>query len=155
MDDIWNKPVNDLAITAPMLKVLERQKIATCGELFANFAAHMMAASGMAAGAELFIQTDRGVKLRQGTSGEPKVGMTMIEGMKRRAVTNVQRPMNERVRQFGATHPGFNELKPLMSAMLEAAIPHLSDVERSNQITAPMLEAIYQAAKALTDRRIA
>ena len=87
MDNIWNKPVNDLPFTAPMLKVLERQKIATCGELFANFAAHMMAASGMAAGAELFIHTDRGVKLRQGTSDEPKVGMTMIEGMKRRAVT--------------------------------------------------------------------
>jgi hypothetical protein len=155
MDDIWNKPVNDLPITAPMLKVLERQNIATCGELFANFAAHMMAASGMAAGAELFIQTDRGVKLRQGTSDEPKVGMTMIEGMKRRAVTNVQRQVNERVRQFGAAHPGFNELKPLMSAMLEAAMPHLSNVERPNQITAPMLEAIYQAAKALTDRRIA
>lgn len=117
MDDIWNKPVNDLPFTAPMLKVLERQKIATCGELFANFAAHMMAASGMAAGAELFIQTDRGVKLRQGTSDEPKVGMTMIEGMKRRAVTNVQRQVNERVvRQFGATHPEFNELKPLMSS---------------------------------------
>ena len=151
MDDIWNKPVNDLPFTAPMLKVLEHQKIATCGELFANFAAHMMAASGMAAGAELFIQTDRGVKLRQGTSDEPKVGMTMIEGMKRRAVTNVQRQVNERVRQFGATHPGFNELKPLMSALLEAAMPHLSNVERPNQITAPMLEAIYQAAKALTD----
>ena len=155
MDDIWNKPVNDLRFTAPMLKVLERQKIAKCGELFANFAAHMMAASGIAAGAELFIQTDRGVKLRQGTSDEPKVGMTMIEGMKRRAVTNVQRQVNERVRQFGATHPGFNELKPLMSAMLEAAMPHLSNVERPNQITAPMLEAIYQAAKALTDRRTA
>src|SRR5262249_33363272 len=155
MDDIWNKPVYDLPFTAPMLKVLERQKIATCGELFANFAAHMMAASGMATGAELFIQTDRGVKLRQGTSDEPKVGMTMIEGMKRRAVTNVQRQVNERVRQFGATHPGFNELKPLMSALLEAAMPHLSNVERPNQITAPMLEAIYQAAKALTDRRTA
>ena len=151
MDDVWSKPVNDLPFTAPMLRVLERQKIATCGELFANFAAHMMAASGMAAGAELFIHTDRGVKLRQGTSDEPKVGMTMIEGMKRRAVTNVQRQANERVRQFGATHPGFNELKPLMSAMLEAAIPHLSDVERRNHITAPMLEAIYQAAKALMD----
>ena len=63
--------------------------------------------------------------------------------------------MNERVvRQFGATHPNFNELKPLMSAMLEAAMPHLNDVEGPNQI-APMLEAIYQAAKALTDRRIA
>ena len=155
MDDIWNKPVNDLPFTAPMLKVLERQKIATCGELFANFAAHMMAASGMAAGAELFIHTDRGVKLRQGTSDEPKVGMTMIEGMKRRAVTNVQRQVNERVRQFGATHPGFNELKPLMSALLAAAMPHLSNVERPNQITAPMLEAIYQAAKALPDRRAA
>ena len=155
MDDIWNKPVNDLPFAAPMLKVLETQKIATCGELFANFAAHMMAASGMVAGAELFIQTDRGVKLRQGTSGEPKVGMTMIEGMKRRAVTNVQRQVNERVRQFGATHPGFNELKPLMSAMLGAAMPHLSNVERPNQITAPMLEAIYQAAKALADRRTA
>ena len=155
MHDIWNKPVNELPFTAPMLKVLERQKIATFGELFANFAAHMMAASGMAVGAELFIHTDRGVKLRQGTSDEPKVGMTMIEGMKRRAVTNVQRPMNERVRQFGATHPGFNELKPLMSALLEAAMPHLSNVERPNQITAPMLEAIYQAAKALTDRRAA
>jgi len=58
MDDIWNKPVNDLPFTAPMLKVLGRQKIATCGELFANFTAHMMAASGMAAGAELFIQID-------------------------------------------------------------------------------------------------
>jgi hypothetical protein len=100
----------------------------------------MMAASGMAAGAELFIQTDRGVKLRRGTSDEPKVGTTMIEGMKRRAVTNVQRQVNERVRQFGATHPGFNELKPLMSAMLEAAMPHLSNVERPNQITAPMLD---------------
>ena len=155
MDDIWNKPVNDLPFTAQMLKVLERQKIATCGELFANFAAHMMAALGMAAGAELFVQTDRGVKLRQGTSDEPKVGMTMIEGMKRRAITNVQRQVNERVRQFGATHPGFNELRPLMSALLEAAMPHLSNVERPNQITAPMLEAIYQAAKALTDRRIA
>jgi hypothetical protein len=32
---------------------------------------------------------------------------------------------------------------------------HLSNVERPNQITAPMLEAIYQAAKALADRRIA
>ena len=155
MDDIWNKPVNDLPFTAPMLKVLERQKVATCGELFANFAAHMMAASGIAAGAELFIQTDRGVKLRQGTSDEPKVGMTMIEGMKRRAVTNVQRQVNEQVRRFGATHSDFNELKPLMSAMLEAAMPHLSNVERPNQITAPMLEAIYQAAKALTDRRAA
>ena len=155
MDDIWNKPVHDLPFTPPMLKVLERQKIATCGELFANFAAHMMAASGMAAGAELFIQTDRGVKLRQGTSDEPKVGMMMIEGMKRRAVTNVQRQVNEQVRQFGAARPGFNELKPLMSALLEAAMPHLSNVERPNQITAPMLEAIYQAAKALTDRRIA
>jgi hypothetical protein len=133
MDDIWNKPVNDLPFAAPMLKVLETQKIVTCGELFANFAAHMMAASGMAAGAEL----------------------SMIEGMKRRALTNVQRQVNERVRQFGATHPGFNELKPLMSALLEAAMPHLSNVERPNQITAPMLEAIYQAAKALTDRRAA
>jgi hypothetical protein len=155
MDDIWNKPVNDLPFTVPMLKVLERQKIATCGELFVNFAAYMMAASGMAAGAELFIQTDRGVKLRQGAAHEPKVGMTMIEGMKRRAASNVQRQVNERVvRQFGATHPDFNELKPLMSAMLEAAMPHLNDVEGPNQI-APMLEAIYQAAKALTDRRIA
>jgi hypothetical protein len=36
-----------------MLKVLDRQKIATCSELFAKFAAHVMAASGMAAGAEL------------------------------------------------------------------------------------------------------
>jgi hypothetical protein len=155
MDDIWNKPVNELPFTAPMLKVLESQKIAMCGELFANFAAHIMAASGMAASAELFIQTDKGVKLRQGTSDEPKVGMTMIEGMKRRAVTNVHRQVNERVRQFGATHPGFDKLKPLMSAMLEAAMPHLSNVERPNQITAPMLEAIYQAAKALTDRRMA
>jgi hypothetical protein len=59
MDDIWNKPVNDLRFTAPMLRVLERQKITTCGELFANFAAHMGAASAMAAGAEPFIQTDR------------------------------------------------------------------------------------------------
>ena len=49
MDDIWNKPVNDLPFTAPMLKVVERQKIATCRELFANFAAHMMAALGMGA----------------------------------------------------------------------------------------------------------
>ena len=155
MDDIWNKPVNDLPFTAQMLKVLERQKIATCGELFANFAAHMMAALGMAAGAELFVQTDRGVKLRQGTSDEPKVGMTMIEGMKRRAVTNVQRQVNERVRQFGATHPGFNELKPLMSAMLEGCHAAPQKVERPNQITTPMLEAIYQAAKALTDRRAA
>jgi hypothetical protein len=155
MDDIWNKPVNDLPFTAPMLKVLERQKIATCGELFANFAAHMMAALGMAAGAELFVQTDRGVKLRQGTSDEPKVGMMMIEGMKRRAVTNVQRQANERVvRQFGAMHPDFNELKPLMSALLEAAMPHLNAVARPNQI-APLLEAIYQAAKALTDQRAA
>jgi hypothetical protein len=81
--------------------------------------------------------------------------MTMIEGMKRRALTNVQRQVNEQVGQFGATHPGFNELKPLMSAMLEAAMPYLSNVERPNQITAPMLEAIYQAAKALTDRRTA
>ena len=78
MDDIWNKPVNDLPFTAPMLKVLKCQKIATCGELFANFAAHMMAASSMAAGAELFIQTDTGVKLRQSTLDEPKVGMTMM-----------------------------------------------------------------------------
>src|SRR5215467_906007 len=121
-----------------MLKILERQKIATCGELFANFTAHMMAASGMAAGAELFIQTDRGVKLREGTSDEPKVGITMIEGMKRRAVTNVQKT-GERtspiVWRFGATHPDFNELKPVMSAMLEAAMPHLNDVERPNQIT--------------------
>jgi hypothetical protein len=97
MDDIWNKPVNDLPFTAPMLKVLERQKIATCGELFANFAAHMMAASGMVAGAKLFVQTDRGVKLRQGTSDEPKVGITMIEGMKRRAVINVQRQVKKRL----------------------------------------------------------
>jgi hypothetical protein len=69
MDDIWNKPVNDLPITAPMLKVLERQNIVTCGELFANFAAHMMAASGMAAGAELFIQTDRGCQIAPGHIG--------------------------------------------------------------------------------------
>jgi hypothetical protein len=81
--------------------------------------------------------------------------MTMIEGMKRRAVTNVQRQVNEQGRRFAATHSDFNELKPLMSAMLEAAMPHLSNVERPNQITAPMLEAIYQAAKALTDRRVA
>jgi hypothetical protein len=154
MDDIWSKPVNELPFTAPMLKVLESQKIATCGDLFVNFAAHMMAASGMVAGAELFIRTERGVKLRQGTPDEPKVGMTMIDGMKRRAAANVQRQMNEQV-WFGATHPGFNELKPLMSAMLEGAMPHLSNVERPNQITAPMLEAIYRAAKALTNRRIA
>jgi hypothetical protein len=155
MDDIWNKPVNELPFTAPMLKVLESRKIATCGELFANFAAHIMAASGIVAGAELFVRTEKGVKLRQGTPDEPKVGTTMIEGMQRRAATNVQRKVNEQVRQFGATHPGFNELKPLMSAMPEAGMPHLSSVERPNQITAPMLEAIYRAAKALMDRRIA